>query len=418
TTDFIGISPIPKLHVGTGDHVKAGDQLFYDKARPEIQYSAPVSGEVIEVKRGEKRRITEVIIKPDEQISYKEFPKAEPLLVDRQEAIDQLLESGAWASIRQRPFNVVADPTDDPKAIHISGFDTSPLSPDYNFVFEGRKQAFQHGLNLLTRLTSGKVHLNLSADHKPTATFNEAENVQINWFDGPHPAGNVGVQIHHIDPINKADVVWTIRPQDVITIGKLFTDGIYDPERVVALAGPEVIRPRYIKTRLGANISELLKDNLQTSNVRVISGNVLTGSEIPEDGHIGYYDDLVTVVSEGNQPELFGWLLPAYPRPSLSKSFPIIANDTPQEGYWVNTNMHGEERAFVVSGEYEKVLPMDIFPVHLLKAIMARDFDLMEGLGIYEVDTEDLALCEFVCTSKIDVQAILREGLEYMRSQN
>ena len=232
-------------------------------------------------------------------------------------------------------------------------------------------------------------------------------------------AGNVGVQMHHIDPINKGDVIWHVRPQDVITLGKVFTDGKYDPERVVAIAGPEVLRPRYLSMRSGDAIKGMLENNLRSDNVRVISGNVLTGTQIDgANGHLGFYDDLVSVIAEGNEAELLGWLIPSYARPSGGASFTPILNDVPEEGYWVNTNTHGEERAFVVSGQYEKVLPMDIFPVHLLKAIMARDFEAMEGLGIYEVDTEDMALCEFVCTSKIDVQNILREGLEFVRSQS
>jgi len=416
--DFIGLSPIPKLLVQEGSEVLAGDPLFYDKARPEIMFTAPVSGQVVEIRRGEKRSITDVILIADEHIRFREWPKADVASLDKQTVVQRLLESGAWPLIRQRPFSIIADPADEPKAIHVSGFDSAPLAPDYNFVLQGKKLAFQQGLEVLRKLTSGKVHLNLNARHKPVDALNEAANVQINWFDGPHPAGNVGVQIHHLDPINKNDRVWYVRPQDVITLGKVFSEGKFDAERMVALAGPEVLKPRYFKTRLGAGVEQLIAGNLRQNHVRIVSGNLLTGQRVEATGHLGYYDDLVSVIAEGDQPELLGWLFPSYPRPTASKTYPIITNDTPEEGFVVNSSMHGEERAFVMTGQYEKVLPMDIYPVHLLKAILSRDFELMEGLGIYEVDSEDLALCEFVCTSKIDVQDILREGLEYVRSQS
>jgi Na+-transporting NADH:ubiquinone oxidoreductase subunit A len=416
--DFVGLAPIPKMNVAIGDQVLAGDPIFHDKSRPDIPFCSPVSGEVIEVRRGAKRSISEILITADQEIRYREFPKEDVLSLGRDQIIERLKDSGAWPFIRQRPFNTIARPEDLPKAIVVSSFDSAPLAPDYNFIFAGKKQAFQNGLNVLTQLSGGKVHLNLDARHKPVDTFNEAQNVQINWFDGPHPSGCIGVQMHHIDPINKGDVIWHVRAQDVLTLGKLFSEGKFDPSRVVAIAGPEVTKPRYFESRLGASVEPYLRDNLENDHVRVISGNVLTGSHIDRNGFVGFFDDLVSVIAEGDEPELFGWLLPSYPRPSGGGSFTPIINDIPQEGYRVTTNTHGEERAFVMSGQYEKVLPMDIFPVHLLKAILARDFELMEGLGIYEVDTEDLALCEFVCSSKVDVQSILREGLEYVRSQS
>jgi Na+-transporting NADH:ubiquinone oxidoreductase subunit A len=417
-TDFIGMAPIPKVVAQEGQTVLAGDPVFFEKARPDILCTAPVSGTVKAIERGAKRAITAVVIEPDAEIRYREFAVSDPAGMDRGAIVERLKEAGAWPLIRQRPFNVVANPDEEPKAIHVSGFDSAPLGVDYNLILQGRKQAFQRGLDILRRLTAGKVHLNLSARHKPVDTLNEAEGVQINWFDGPHPAGNVGIQIHHVDPINKGDTVWHVRPQDVITIGKLFHEGRFDPERIVAVAGPEVLKPRYFRTRLGASLEGLLEGNLRQERVRVISGNVLTGTAVSAEGHLGYHDDLVSVIAEGDQPEMFGWLFPSYPRPSASNTYPIILNDIPEEGYTVNTSTHGEERAFVVTGQYEKVLPMDLYPVQLLKAILARDFELMEGLGIYEVDAEDLALCEFVCTSKIDVQSILREGLEFVRSQS
>lgn len=417
-TDFIGMAPIPKVLPKEGDHVQVGDPLFFDKNRPEVLYTAPVSGTVARIDRGAKRAIAAVVVQADEELRFREFPVEDPGTMEREALVQRLLEAGAWPFIRQRPFNTVANPVDTPKAIHVSGFDSAPLGVDYNFILQGKEQSFQRGLDVLRKLSAGKVHLNLSTRNKPVDALNHANGVQINWFDGPHPAGNVGVQIHHVDPINKGDVVWYIRPQDVLVLGKLFHEGRFDPERIIAVAGPEVLKPRYIRTRLGAHVQGLLQNNLRQDHVRTISGNVLTGSHVAHDGFLGFYDDLLSVIAEGDQPEMFGWLLPSYPRPSLSNTYPIVLNDVPVEGYTVNTSTHGEERGFVMTGQYEKVLPMDVYPVALLKAIMARDFELMEGLGIYEVDVEDLALCEFVCTSKIDVQQILREGLEFVRSQS
>jgi Na+-transporting NADH:ubiquinone oxidoreductase subunit A len=241
-------------------------------------------------------------------------------------------------------------------------------------------------------------------------------NVEKHYFTGAHPAGNVGVQIHHIAPIARGEVVWTVGAQEVVFIGRLFLEGHFNTERLVAVAGPEVNKPSYIKTYTGANLETLINDQAKVENVRVISGDVLTGKNIGKSGYLGFYDSLVSVIEEGDFYEMFGWILPSYARPSISPTFPWTL--FPNEEFDVNTNTHGEERAFVVTGQYESVLPMRIYPVHLLKAIMANDFELMEGLGIYELAEEDLALCEFVCTSKTNVQEILREGLDYMYEQN
>jgi Na+-transporting NADH:ubiquinone oxidoreductase subunit A len=233
--------------------------------------------------------------------------------------------------------------------------------------------------------------------------------------EGPHPAGNVGVQIHHIDPINKGDVVWVVNPQDVAIIGRLFLEGRYRNEKLIALAGSEIKDRKYHKIFSGASIESLIQNNVSETNNRFISGNVLTGTQIESNGYLGFYDNLLTIIPEGDHYEFLGWLMPSYPRPSVSKTFPYYL--TPNKKFKVNTNNHGEERAFVMTGEYDKVLPMDVLPVQLLKAIMAGDFDGMESLGIYEVVEEDMALCEFVCTSKINVQEILREGLDLVQKE-
>ncbi len=414
--DFIGMSPIPKVMVEEKTSVKAGDQLFFDKKRPEIFYTAPVSGELIEVRRGEKRSIAELVILADKEMQYKDFPTADPKGMSRQDVLDRLLEAGAWPFILQRPYNVVADPADAPRDIFISGFDSAPSAANYNYTLQGEAAAFQAGVDALQQLTDGTVHLGLNADLKPCDTYKEAKGVKKTYYKGAHPAGNVGVQIHHTAPINKGETIWTVDPQHVVFIGRLFKDGRFDTRHLMALAGPEVENAKYYETYLGANIGEVVKDKLVDDHVRYISGDVLTGKQVETNSHVGFFDNALAVIEEGDFYEMFGWLLPSYARPSISPTFPWSL--FPSEEFKVNTNSHGEERAFVVTGQYESVTPMDIYPQHLLKAIMARDFEKMEGFGIYEVVEEDLALCEFVCTSKVDVQEILREGLDYMREQS
>lgn len=411
--DFKGLQPIPKMLVKVGDRVKAGDKVFYDRKMEGIFFTAPVSGTIQEVKRGAQRRITEVIIAADEKIEYKNFKKASISTLDREAIIEQLVESGAFTALTQRPFGLPAMPNQTPKAIFISAFDTAPLAADYDFIIDNLStKDFQTGLDALSKLAP-KVHLNVEIGSN--TKFKNAKNVQVNYFEGEDPAGKVGVQIHHIDPIKKGEVVWTIRPTDVVTIGKLFNEGIYDPIECVAVAGTPFTDTYYIKTKKGAAIQSIV-EGINTENNRIISGNVLTGKKIDADSHLGYFDNLLTCIKEGREHELFGWLVPQYLRPSISPTFPWA--DNKQVAFDANTNNHGEGRAFVVTGQYEEVLPMDIYPVHLLKAIMARDFEQMEGLGIYEVIEEDLALCEFVCTSKQPVQQILREGLDYIHSQS
>ena len=412
--DFKGI--IPKMIVQQGQEVKAGDALFHSKTDERILFTAPVSGEVIEIKRGEKRVIEEIIILSDSKNNFKDFGSSNPNELSREQVIEKLLSSGTWPLIRQRPFNKIANPSDKPKSIFISGFDSAPHGVDYNFILNGQEKDFQTGINALRKLTDGKIHLNLSANQKNCYAYTHAEGVETTNFDGPHPAGNVGVQIHHLDPVvSKKDLVWFINPQDLLIIGRLFNTGRYDASKLVALAGSSVVKKQYYKMSIGANISSILEGNLIDGDQRIISGNVLTGDKIDANGYLGYYDSLITVIPEGNQEEFLGWLLPTYPRPSISKTLPAFL--FPEKKYKVNTNMHGEDRAFVVTGEYEKVLPMDILPLYLIKACMAKDIENMEALGIYEVAEEDFALCEFVCTSKAPIQEIIGEGLNYIEKE-
>lgn len=407
--DFPGL--LPKLEVQEGDVVRAGTPLFYDKYRPEVKFSSPVSGEVVEIRRGERRQILEVVVKANGSVEYQVFGAAQPAALTRNQVVEKLLVSGVWPYIRQRPFGIVANPNDTPKAIFISCFDTAPLAPDMDFSIQGEDENFQAGIDALSKLTPGKIHLGLNADYPAASAFAKANGVEHHYFRGPHPAGNVGVHIHHIDPIGKGDVVWVVNPLDVVIIGRLFLKGIYDASRVIALAGSEVTSPRYYRVISGAQIDSITSGNLNSNiELRYISGNVLTGTKVEPFGYLGFYDNMVTVIPEGNHYEFFGWMSPGFNKFSASRTF--LSRLTPWRKFKFDTNLHGGKRAYVVTGQYEKVMPMDILPVHLIKAILANDIERMEQLGIYEVVEEDMALCEYVCTSKTDVQQILRKGIE------
>ena len=413
-TDFHGLTP--KLAVKVGDRVKAGTTLFFDKYNDKVNFSSPVSGEVAAIVRGAKRKILEVVIKADAEIAYEDFAIASSDNLSREQIIDSMLMAGVWPFVRQKPYDIIANPIDMPKSIFISTFNTAPLTIDNDFALYGMDELFQKGLDYVVKLTSGKTHLNIDGNTNPSKVFAEAKGVEINKISGAHPAGNVGVQMHHIDPINKGEVVWYLEPQDVIAIARLFTEGKYDISRIIALGGAQVAKPRYYRTISGASIANLLADNLKDGDNRIISGDVLTGQQIDENGTLGFYHTTVTVIEEGKEQEFLGWILPGTHKFSASKTF--LSWSTPSKKYALNANMHGEERAYVMTGEYEKVLPMDIYPTQLIKACMIEDIELMENLGIYEVSPDDLALCEFVCTSKIEVQSIIRHGLDLVRKEN
>ena len=412
-TDFIGV--VPRMLVEAGTEVKAGSPLFHDKSDENLVFTSPVSGEVVEIRRGAKRKLLEVVILADREIEYIDFGKADPGTLTRGDLIDKMMKSGVWPVLRQRPYKVIADPHDEPKAIFISAFDSAPLAPDMDYIIHGQSRDFQTGIDVLKKLTPGKVHLNTRNNAPVSDIFTNTRGVQINKFEGPHPAGCVGVQIHHIDPIGKNEIVWVVNPQDVLVIGRLFNEGRYNASRIIALAGSEVKSPKYYKTIAGTSIKPIVADNVNPGNNRYISGNVLNGSKISNEGYLGFYDNMVTVIPEGDEPEFLGWIAPGLNKISISRTF--FTWLTPNKKYKLDTNLHGEERAFVMTGEYEKVLPMDIYPLQLLKSIMVGDIEAMENLGIYEVDEEDLALCEFICTSKMPVQKIIRQGLDLTRAE-
>jgi len=404
-TDFPGLTP--KLKVKADTLVKAGDALFYDKYHPEIVFTAPLGGKVASVNRGERRKILEVVIETDVKAGSVEFKKADPNSLSGEAVKELILTSGLWPFIKKRPYGVIASPEEKPISIYISTFDTAPLAPDYDFLLKGQMETFQTGINALAKLTSGKVNLGV----RPDSPFSSIKNVVVNTFDGPHPAGNVGIQIHHTSPINKGDIVWTVNAQDVLFIGRLFETGKIDFSKIIALTGSEVEKPKYYKTVLGAPISLLTEGKLMNAEYkqRIISGNVLTGTRVKAPNFLGYYDSMLSVIPEGDEFELMGWATPGIDKFTATKAF--LSKLFPKKEYVLNANLHGGDRAFVVSGQYEKLLPMDILPVHLLKAILVNDIDKMEQLGIYEVVEEDLALCEYACTSKIKVQDILRTGI-------
>lgn len=408
--DFNGV--FPKLFVKEGDTVKAGTPVFFNKYRENIIFTSPVSGKITEIHRGAKRKMLEIRIEADGKMEYESFGTSDPTSMTKEQITEKLLKSGIWSYIRQRPYSIIANPEDDPKAIFISAFDSAPLAPDFDFLIENEAKAFQAGLDAISKLTSGKIHLNVKEGKTVSNTFLQAKGVQVNHFAGPHPAGNVGIQIHKIDPINKGDIVWYLNPQALIIIGKLFLEGKYDASKMIALTGSEVNNPQYYKVVSGCSILPMLENNLKSTNSRYISGNVLTGKKVDKDGYLGFYDKQVTVIPEGNYHEFLGWGMPRFDKFSFSKSF--FSWLTPNKKYKLDTNLNGGHRAFVFTGDYEKVFPMNIYPMQLLKAIMVKDFDLMENLGIYEVDEEDFALCEFIDVSKTEMQATVREGLDYM----
>jgi Na+-transporting NADH:ubiquinone oxidoreductase subunit A len=412
-TDFIGA--FPKILKKPGEEVKAGTTVFYDKYRENIRITSPVSGKVTDIIRGEKRKVLEIRIEADGKDEYEDFGSANPADLDRAAIIEKLQKSGVWNLIRQRPYSIVADPELTPKNIFISAFDSAPLAQDYDFILKGSESLFATGLEALAKLTDGKIHLGLKANKEHSSAFTNAKNVELTYYQGPHPAGNIGTQANKVAPINKGDDIWYCDPQAVVTIGRLFQEGRYNAEKIVALAGSEVVKPHYFKIKAGACISPLIKENLTNGELRFISGNVLTGDKIEKDGYLSFYHNMFTVIPEGKERAFFGWLIPSPKKHTFYRTG--LSWLTPKKKYRLNTNLNGGERAFVVSGAFEKVFPLDIMPIPLIKSIMYNDIDEMEQLGIYEVDEEDFALCEYISTSKINIQEIVRNGLNDLRKE-
>ena len=414
--DFTGVTP--KVVVKPEERVKAGDPLFVDKNHPELKFVSPVSGRVVNVERGARRKVLNIIVEADDQTDYKVFGKKNPAEMDGQAVRDLLLESGLFAFVRQRPYDVIADPTQSPKAIFVSAFDSAPLAPDFEFVLRGQEADFQAGLDALARMA--KTYLSISTKQTAKA-LTGAKNVILTAFQGPHPAGNVGVQINHLDPINKGEVAWTIGPEAVIFIGRLLRTGHVDLTRTVAFVGSEVNWPSYLRLKVGAQLTHAIKGQASgDKDLRYISGNVLTGKQVQEDGYLGAFSTQLTVIPEGDEThEFLGWIMPRFSEFSTSRSYFswLLQLLLPKHEYAFDARIKGGERHMIMSGEYDRVLPMDIYPEYLLKAIIAGDIDKMEALGIYEVAPEDFALCEFVCSSKVEVQHVVRAGLDMLRAE-
>ncbi|MGM9785688.1 MAG: Na(+)-translocating NADH-quinone reductase subunit A [Candidatus Cryptobacteroides sp.] len=410
-TDFRGF--IPKLLVREGDKVLAGTPVLADKMSQNILLASPVSGTVAEVVRGEKRKLLEVRIKADEKQEYVDFGVRKPAELTADQIKEAIMAAGLWPGIIQRPYGIIANPETKPKAIFVSAFSTAPLAANPEFAFKDEVANIQTAINALSKLTDGGIHFSLNSENYSGTPLHKIENVIQHTFSGKHPAGNVGVQIHHISPIRKGETVWTVSLLMLAAIGKLFNTGKCDLSRKIAVTGPAAVEPAYIDGLPGISIKDIKEFYDGTQNLRFISGDALTGSNIGPDGFLGFHDNQITILREGNSHELLGWAKPVRCS-QFSASRTYFSWLTPNKKYDMDTNLHGGPRAFVVNDVYSKVLPMDIYPVYLLKACLAQDIDKMEKYGIYEVLEEDLALCEYVCPSKIYIQQIITDGIALM----
>ena len=415
--DFIGV--VPKMHVAEGDDVKVGTVLFHDKNNESVFFTSPASGKVKAIVRGEKRVILQVVIESDGTFETIDFGKADPSKLSRNEIVEKLVQSGTWTMLRQRPYSTIAKTQDEPKCIAVSMFDTAPLAPDNNFIVKDQMAAIKAGVEALAKLTKGMVYLNVNSSEtqQALASLNfSAKNVTITEFQGPHPAGNVSTQLNVLSPINKGETVWYTYAQNLIAIGNLFLNGVYDSSRVVAFTGSEVKEPMYYRTRIGADMSDLCKDAAShVRTERIISGNVLTGTKINGENFLGYYDSQVTVIPEGDHYQLFGWLAPNFKK--FTSTNTMGASLCKKSKKVLDTNLNGGIRPLIMTGNFEKVFPFDIYPMQLIKACIIKDIDQMEELGIYEIDAEDFALCEVIDPSKTAIQQIVRESLEMLRKE-
>lgn len=414
-TDYHGV--MPKLVVKAGMKVKAGDTIFYDKSNPDVRFPSPVSGEVVDTVRGERRKLLEIIVKADQDLTYVDYGSIDLAKASADEVKTYLLEGGVWQYIKQRPFDLIASPSDTPRDIFVSSFDSSPLAPNNQFVLTGQEAELQAGVDALRKLTQGKVYVGVNGN-TASKSIRKIKNIEIHEFVGVHPAGNVGTQIHKVAPINKGETVWTVGIQDLIIIGRLILEGKYDASRTVALCGSEVSKPGHYKVIAGSAIAPLLEGQVDLSaNPRFISGSVLSGEKIPANGYLGAYDCQLTIIPETGDADFMGWGMPAFDKFSVHNTVGSKLIGRMGKLWKMDARMNGETRGLVMSNEYDKVFPWDILPEFLLKAIITKDLDKMEQLGVYEIIPEDFALCEVVCTSKIDVQNKVREGLDYLKSE-
>lgn len=417
-SEFRGIKP--KVVVKEGDTVQGGTPLFVSKNNPDHCFTSPVSGKIKEIKRGHKRVLEQIIVEADEnndQIKFKAHAPEALSSLAREEILPDLMKSGMLAVFRQRPFDYVADPLVKPRDIFVSAFDTAPLAPDLNIIVKDNETYFQAGLDIANRLTDGKVHLSIDGQRSDVSSaFSQAKNVEIHRFSGKHPASCIGVQIHHIAPINgRHDAVWYATVQGLISLGKFYINGTCPDDTIVSVAGSAATDRKYFKTYLGANIESIVRGNIEGDSVRYISGNALTGKKVDAAGFIGFYDSMITILPEATSPEFVGWMRPGINKLSYYRSFLSLL--IPGKKFSIDTRLNGGHRAFVATGYYEEVLPMKIYPLFLIKSILAGDIEEMEQLGIYEVTEEEFALCEFICSSKADIQDIIRYGLDMIEKE-
>lgn len=411
---FTGV--VPKVVVKEGDKVKAGDALFINKNYPEMTFASPVSGTVTAVERGERRKVLAIKVDADATQEFADFGVKDVEKLTGDEVKDALLKAGLFGYINQLPYDVVTTPDTAPKAVFVSALRDKPLAADFEFELEGQEKEWQAGLTALSKVA--KTYLGIGAKQTAKA-LTDAKDVEVNVFDGPCPAGNVSVQVNHVSPVNKGEVVWTVDPTAVIFFGRLFLTGKVNLTRTVALVGSEVKTPQYVDMLVGEELSTLLSNSYDaTHNVRIINGNVLTGVVTTKDGYLGAHASEVTVIPEGNNADEFaGWIMPRFAQFSVNRSY-FSWLFGKKKSYALDARVKGGERHMIMSGEYDKVLPMDIYGEYLVKAIIAGDIDKMEQLGIYEVSPEDFALAEFVDSSKLELQRIMREGLDMLRKEN
>ena len=404
---------LPRLLVKEGDPVLCGSPVMADKKNPDILLASPVSGTVREIVRGEKRKLLCVLVESDGKRQCVDFGVREASGLDDAQVRDALLRSGLWPWLVQRPYGIVADPAVRPRDIFISAFSTAPLAADAAFCFGKDAAAAQAGVDALSKLTDGKVHVSIPADG-PESPFPSLTGCELHRFSGKHPAGNVGVQISHIAPIRKGDTVWTVSPAGLVAIGKLFTTGRYDVARKVAVTGPMAFAPAYIEAVPGMPMREIASFCGNSEGLRVVSGDILSGRTVGREGYLGFFDNQITLVREGTDQELLGWIRPLrFNQFSADRSY--FSWLLPKKKYAMDTNLHGGPRAFLMNdGYYARVLPMDIYPVFLAKACLAGEIEKMERFGIYEVLPEDLATCEFVDPSKNNIQDMIEKGIDLM----
>jgi Na+-transporting NADH:ubiquinone oxidoreductase subunit A len=410
--DFYGVTP--KVVVKEQEYVKAGGALFVDKNHPEVKFVSPVSGVVTCVERGARRKVMSITVQAAAQQDYEEFGKKEVSQMTGAQVKELLLNAGLFAYFIQRPYGITADPTLTPKGIFVSAFDSNPLTADFEFVLKGQEKDFQTGLDALAKVA--KTYLGISAAQKNPA-LTSAKNVTLTVFDGAHPAGNVGVQINQVSPINKGETVWTLGAEEVIFIGRVINTGHVDFTRTIALTGSEVKTPAYLKLKVGALLSEVFAGRVSEGRtLRYINGNPLTGTLTKANGYLAAHATSLTVIPEGDdQHEFLGFIMPRTDQFSTSRSY--FSWLCGKKEYTLDARIKGGERHMIMSGEYDRVFPMSIYPEYLIKAIIAGDIDRMEALGIYEVLPEDFALCEFVDSSKLELQRIVRQGLDMLRKE-